>query len=100
VLKLKCDELLSNFAFNFNLRRYHEVSNMEYDMAEANATDSDTPTCVFHAMGVGLGALYRPPGRSIQYHTTGLGDLTKPPPFGFNGRSTSVCQPLTLNTKP
>jgi hypothetical protein len=23
-LKLKCDELLSNFAFNFNLRRYNE----------------------------------------------------------------------------
>jgi len=24
-LKLKCDDLLSNFAFNFNLRRYSEV---------------------------------------------------------------------------
>jgi len=24
-LKLKCDEPLSNFAFNFNLRRYTEV---------------------------------------------------------------------------
>jgi len=24
-LKLKCDELLSSFAFNFNVRRYHVV---------------------------------------------------------------------------
>jgi hypothetical protein len=24
-LKLKCDELLSNFAFNFNVRRYSAV---------------------------------------------------------------------------
>jgi len=24
-LKLKCDELLSHFAFNFNLRRYEKV---------------------------------------------------------------------------
>jgi len=27
-LKLKCDELLSNFAFNFNMRRYPKGFNL------------------------------------------------------------------------
>jgi len=30
-LKLKCDEPLSNFAFNFNLRRYSKVLLSECD---------------------------------------------------------------------
>jgi hypothetical protein len=32
-LKLKCDELLSSFAFNFSLRRYNVVPNMNPDGA-------------------------------------------------------------------
>ena len=30
-MKLKCDDLLSNLAFNFNLRRYNEGSSLTFD---------------------------------------------------------------------
>ena len=30
---------------------FYEVSNMEYDIEMANASEGDVPTCVFHAMG-------------------------------------------------
>jgi hypothetical protein len=36
-LKLKCDELLSSFAFNFNLRRYTKEAAADQAAAEAKA---------------------------------------------------------------
>jgi|AntAceMinimDraft_11_1070367.scaffolds.fasta_scaffold78799_1 hypothetical protein len=29
---------------------FYEVSNMDYDMEQANASDGDIPSAVFHAM--------------------------------------------------
>ena len=32
-------------------QQFYSVSHMEYDMAEANSSEGDVPTHVFHAMG-------------------------------------------------
>ena len=52
LLKLKYDNLLSNFAFNFNLRRYNKNADGEYECPVLNKTFTVEPgrRCSRHVM--------------------------------------------------
>jgi hypothetical protein len=67
-LKLKCDESLSIVAFNFNLRRYSKVDDLQRILAQGldpETADTHGNTCLSEAAAGGdratAGAYTRPP---------------------------------------
>jgi hypothetical protein len=59
-LKLKCDELLSSFAFKFSLRRYTEETGARFHM------NNNTGVCTVSGSAAAAGAHIRPLFRSAK----------------------------------
>ena len=70
--KLKSDELLSSFAFNFNLRRYNMVFASEEDAEERELflTEQDEERPLDELEGGGAGAEVGPLAGKAWYHVT------------------------------